>query len=216
MRHFSVKCVKRVEQSPDYKRRDLVLVSLFSEIKEGEPMGSEPDRGTKRNRHECAEDGGGERIRTAASRQKNEKHQVIPSDRIQENQPTFGRALSGSDRVCYLKLEHFWNVFSGRFSSARWVLIHCRAWPPSAFPPPKIFTESAESESRWSFTAVQTANTGVAANAMIRKPISFVVVSVKKRRWRSNGIWAKPKGDRTTWSIRHGSARAGHRARASL
>jgi len=74
MRHFSVKCVKRVEQSPDYKRRDLVLVSLFSEIKEGEPMGSEEDRGTIRNRHECAEDGGGERIRTAASRQKTEKY----------------------------------------------------------------------------------------------------------------------------------------------
>jgi len=182
MRHFSVKCVKRVEQSPDYKRRDLVLVSLFSEIKEGEPMGSEEDRGTIRNRHECAEDGGGERIRTAASRQKNEKHQVIPSDRIQENQPTFGRALSGSDRVCYLKLEHFWNVFSGRFSSARWVLIHCRAWPPSAFPPPKIFTESAESESRWSFTAVRTVITGAAATARIIRGHGYIVACAGIRR----------------------------------
>ena len=179
-------------------------------------MGSEEDRGTIRNRHECAEDGGGERIRTAASRQKNEKHQVIPSDRIQENQPTFGRALSGSDRVCYLKLEHFWNVFSGRFSSARWVLIHCRAWPPSAFPPPKIFTESAESESRWSFTAVQTANTGAAANAMIRKPISFAAASAVRRHRPGNGIGAKLKADRMTLSIRHDSAQADRRARAGL
>jgi hypothetical protein len=60
-----------------------------------------------------AEFGGGERIRTAASRQKNEKHQVIPSGRIQLNQGTFGTALLPGDMACHLKLERFWNIFLG-------------------------------------------------------------------------------------------------------
>jgi hypothetical protein len=53
--------------------------------------------------------GGGERIRTAASRPKQQKQEVIPNAKKPEFPGFFFLGLL--PEVCHLKLEHFWNIF---------------------------------------------------------------------------------------------------------
>src|SRR5438093_4838779 len=73
------------------------------------------------------ENGGEGGIRTPGTLRPSLKHRAMRNDKVLRNQPSRSVLLSPNDKVCYLKLEHFWNVFSIRLSTA--FIAHFYGWP---------------------------------------------------------------------------------------